>query len=147
MKQMTWILLLLALVLACAGAPWLIQRGTGPVRQNDLLESRIYAYRDWQSVGIHVVSGDIIHVRARGQWLYTPEEYHGPEGHRTYPAPDTYPIGGSNVPGGILLARIGEDGDPLIGGRGRAVVANRGGILSFRINDEILSDNEGYVAV
>jgi hypothetical protein len=147
MKQVTWILLLLALVFSCGVGAWLSQRGIGPIRQDDLSEPRIYAYRDWQSVGIQVVSGDIIHVRARGQWLYTPDEYHGPEGHRIYPAPITYPVAGNHVPGGVLLARIGDDGDPLIVGRGRALVANREGMLSFRINDDILSDNEGYVAV
>jgi hypothetical protein len=147
MKLVTWILLLLALAFLCGGGIWLSRNGIGPVRQDDLSESRIYAYRDWQSVGIQVVSGDIIHIRARGQWLYTPQEYHGPEGHRTYPAPDTYPISGSHVPGGILLARIGDAGDPFIIGRGRAWVAEREGMLSFRINDDILSDNEGYIAI
>jgi hypothetical protein len=147
MKKVTWVLLLLALVFSCGGAAWVSQRGIGPVMQGDLVESRIYAYRDWQSVGIQVASGDIIHVRARGEWLYTPDEYHGPEGHRSYPAPDTYPVSGSRVPGGVLLARIGENGGPLVVGRGRALVADREGLLYFRINDDILSDNEGHVAV
>jgi hypothetical protein len=147
MKHLIWILLVLALVVSCGAGAWLSQRGIGPVRQDDLSEPRIYAYRDWQSIGIQVVSGDIIHIRARGEWLYTPDEYHGPEGHRLYPAPNTYPVAGSHVPGGVLLARIGEEGGPLIVGRGRALVADRGGMLYFRINDDILSDNEGHIAV
>jgi hypothetical protein len=108
---------------------------------------RIYAYRSWQSVGRQVDQGDVIHVRARGRWLYTPGEYHGPEGHAKYPAPDIYPIPGANVAGGVLLARIGEDGPPLLVGRGRRLFADRSGMLMFRINDDILSDNEGYVTV
>ncbi len=89
----------------------------------------------------------VIHVRARGRWLYTPGEHHGPEGHATYPAPDSYPIPGANIPGGVLLARIGEEGPPQLVGRGRRLVADRFGTLHFRINDDILSDNEGYVTV
>lgn len=147
MKQATWILLLLTLVFACGGGAWLNRQGIGPLNQDDLFDSRVYAYRDWQSAGIQLDPGDIIHIRARGEWLYTPDEYHGPEGHKTYPAPNTYPIPGSHVPGGVLIARIAEDGSPFQVGRGRTVVADREGLLYFRINDDILSDNEGYVAV
>jgi hypothetical protein len=147
MKQLTWILLLFTLVFACGGSVWLSQQGIGPLRQEDLDESRIYAYRDWQSTGIRVDAGAVLHIKARGQWLYTPDEYHGPEGHRSYPAPDTYPVPGGHVPGGVLLARIGEEGPPLIVGRGRTLVADREGLVFFRINDDLLSDNRGYVAV
>ncbi len=147
MKRATWILLLLALVLSCSGAVWLSRLGLGPKAQDDLATSRIYAYRDWQSVGVQVEEGDVIHVRASGQWLYTPGEFHGPEGHAHYAAPDTYPVPGADIPGGVLLARIGEDGPPLLVGRGRTLMASQSGTLYFRINDDILSDNEGYVTV
>ncbi|MGC9468093.1 MAG: hypothetical protein ACP5HS_05850 [Anaerolineae bacterium] len=147
MKQATLILLLLALTVACGGGAWLARSGVGPLTQDDLAVPRIYAYRDWQSVGAQLDPGDVVNIRARGRWLYTPGEYHGPEGHATYPAPDTYPISGGNVPGGVLLGRIGEEGDPFMVGRGRTVVAGRGGLLYFRINDDILTDNEGFVTV
>ena len=147
MKQVRWILLLLALIVSCSGGVWLYQVDLGPLAQASMATPRIYAYRSWQSVGIQVNAGDVIHVRARGRWLYTPGEHHGPEGHATYPAPDTYPIPGSNIPGGVLLARIGEEGPPQLVGRGRRLVADRFGTLYFRINDDILSDNEGYVTV
>lgn len=123
----------------------LIRVGLGPHRQRDLSQPRIYAYRDWQSVGVQLSPGDIVRLRAEGTWLYTPGEYHGPEGHHEYPAPDTYPING--VPGGVLLARVGEDGYPFVVGRGGTFVADREGFLFLRINDDILSDNEGYVTV
>jgi hypothetical protein len=45
------------------------------------------------------------------------------------------------------LARIGENGHPMIVGRGRTIYAEQAGTLYFRINDDILSDNEGYVTV
>ncbi len=147
MKRGTLILLLLALLVTCGVSVWIVRRGLGPIAQGALAEPRIFAYRDWQSVGKQVDTGDEIHVRARGRWLYTPGQYHGPEGHATYPAPNTYPVPGGNIPGGVLLARIGEDGPPLLVGRGRTIVADRAGLLYFRINDDILSDNEGYVTV
>ena len=123
----------------------LIRMGLGPLRQNDLSQPRVYAYRDWQSVGVQLSPGDIVRLRAEGTWLYTPGEYHGPEGHHKYPAPNTYPING--VAGGVLLGRVGEDGRPFIVGRGGTFVADREGFLFLRINDDILSDNEGYVTV
>ncbi|MCU0520932.1 MAG: hypothetical protein MUF84_09600, partial [Anaerolineae bacterium] len=145
MKRATLILLLMALMIACGAGSWIARSGVGPLTQGALASPRIYAYRDWQSVGRQVDPGDVIHVRAKGRWLYTPGEFHGPEGHATYPAPDTYPIAGANVPGGVLLARIGDDGPPVLVGRGRMLVADRSGLLYFRINDDILSDNEGSV--
>ena len=84
-------------------------------------------------------------MRAQGTWLYTPGEYHGPEGHRIYRAPTFYPIGGTA--GGVLLGRIGEDGQMFVVGRGGTFYAERAGLLYLRINDDILSDNEGYVTV
>ncbi|MBN1248178.1 MAG: hypothetical protein JXC32_11010 [Anaerolineae bacterium] len=149
MKRLRWILplILLTLVVACGATVWLVRTGIGPRPQRDLTLPRIYAYRDWQSVGMQLEPGDMVHIRAQGRWLYTPGEYHGPEGHASYPAPDTYPIPGQNVAGGVLLARIGENGRPMLVGRGRTIVADQAGLLYFRINDDVLSDNEGYVAV
>lgn len=117
----------------------------GPLSQEEISRPRIYAYRDWQSVGVRVESGARIYLRAQGEWLYTPGEYHGPEGHREYRAPDTYPI--PAVPGGVLLGRVGESGRPFLVGRGGTFYADQSGLLYLRINDDILSDNEGYVAV
>ena len=133
------------LIVLGIGSVLLVRLGLGPLRQDDLSQPRIYAYRDWQSVGVQLSPGDVVRLRAAGTWLYTPGEYHGPEGHHKYRAPDTYPING--VAGGVLLGRIGEDGPPFIVGRGKTFVADREGFLYLRINDDILSDNEGYVAV
>ncbi len=144
MKRAGIIVLLTLIVLSSAGV-WLVRRGVGPVSQNALSQPRIYAYRDWQSVGVQVKQGDLIRIRAQGTWLYTPGEYHGPEGHHKYRAPNTYPI--PAIPGGILVGRIGEDGSVFIVGRGGTFYAERGGLLYLRINDDILSDNKGYVTV
>jgi hypothetical protein len=140
-----WILVFLAVIVLIGVGIGVTRRGLGPLRHDDLTQPRIYAYRDWQSVGVQVNQGDLIRLRAQGTWLYTPGEYHGPEGHRRYPAPSYYPVGG--VAGGVLLGRIGEGGRPFIVGRGGTFYAERTGMLYLRINDDILSDNEGYVTV
>jgi hypothetical protein len=126
-----------------------------PVAQETLHKQKIYAYRDWQSVGIQVHVGDQIHIQADGEWLYTPGEYHGPEGHPRYPAPSFYPVTG--VPGGVLIGKIGMGGAPFVVGRnnwGTTAASwsssSRGpeeGPLYLRINDDILSDNRGSVVV
>lgn len=139
------LLLPVVLLLLIAGAGVLLRNGLGPLRQEGLAQPRIYAYRDWQSVGVMLHSGDRVYIRARGTWLYTPGEYHGPEGHARYRAPNTYPI--PAIPGGILLGRVGEEGRPFVIGKGGVTVADREGLLYLRINDDILSDNVGYVEV
>lgn len=141
--------LVLALILLVAWsvtAPTMSSLSTriAPVQHSDLAKDRIYAYRNWQSVGIRVEQGDLINIHASGAWLYTPGEYHGPEGHARFPAPSFYPVSG---PGGTLIGRIGENGPPFFIGQRIRFAANREGILYLRINDDILSDNDGHVIV
>jgi hypothetical protein len=92
-----------------------------------------------------VQDGDTLRLQAKGTWLYTPDEYHGPEGHARYRAPSFYPLPG--VRGGALIGRIGEDGQPFYVGRHSTRWVEREGTLYLRIDDDILSDNEGYVSV
>lgn len=129
-----------------------------PLRQEALHRPAIYAYRDWQSLGILVKPGDRVEINASGAWYYTPRDYHGPEGHPLYLSPDFYPLPG--VSGGALIGRIGEEGVPfyvgthtVIDGSGseysslssRAVAES--GLLYLRIDDDILSDNAGAIQV
>lgn len=124
-----------------------------PLRQETLAQPRIFAYRGWQSTGIQLAAGDRVTIRASGRWLYTPGEYHGPEGHARYLAPRFYPLPngegfmGRGVPGGVLIGRIGERGDPFLVGKSAKIQAQERGTLYLRINDDILSDNEGWVEV
>ena len=115
-----------------------------PIQQSELTEDRIYAYRHWQSVGIRVEKYDFIDVRATGKWLYTPGEYHGPEGHPHFYAPPFYPAPG---PSGALIGRVGEEGEAFFIGRGMGFPAGRDGLLYLSINDDVLSDNDGYMVV
>lgn len=123
----------------------IVQEAIMPMNHDALTNPRIFAYRDWQSVGIQVQTGDVLQIRAKGNWMYTPDEYHGPEGHARYLAPSFYPL--PNVPGGALIGRIGEHGKPFYVGRRVTWVATRDGLLYLRIDDDILSDNDGWVAV
>lgn len=112
---------------------------------SDFIDKRIYAYRDWQSTGIRIDRGDRVKIAASGQWLYTPDEFHGPAGHARFPAASFYPI--SRGAGGALIGRIGRSGSRFIVGDGVNMQAREHGILYLRINDDILSDNDGSVAV
>ena len=131
----------------------LVARAT-PVRQEALHQERIYAYRDWQSIGVQLHANETVEIRAQGEWLYTPGEYHGPAGHPRYPAPSFYPI--ADVPGGVLIGKVGETGTPFVVGDYTTVAdylwqergaTEPGGLLYLRINDDILSDNKGAVAI
>jgi hypothetical protein len=114
-----------------------------PTHQENMAQTRIYAYRDWQSTGIRLEVDEQVVIRAKGEWLYTPNEWHGAGGHARYPAPDFYPMSG--VPGGVLLARIGEANRPVWVGERTTLWVNEPGMLYLRINDDMLSDNKGVL--
>jgi hypothetical protein len=133
-----WLLLMGGLFVAASAALM-------PVRQEAMAVPRIYAYRGWQSAGVLLAAGDQVTLRAEGRWLYTPDEYHGPEGHARYSAPSFYPLPG--VPGGALIGRIGETGRPFYVGARTHLQASAPGALYLRIDDDILSDNDGWVEV
>ena len=111
----------------------------------ELIAKQIYAYRDWQSTGVRIDHGDRVEIEAQGEWLYTPGEYHGPAGHPRFPAPSFYPV--SSGSGGALIGRIGETGGRFFVGEHINKQATQHGILYLRINDDILSDNDGWVSV
>jgi hypothetical protein len=56
-------------------------------------------------------------------------------------------LASDDKPYGLLLGRIGEDGDAFEVGAGRTFQANRNGQLYLRINDQdrCLVDNQGYM--
>lgn len=140
-------------VLLLAGALLLLALLPGVARRelkvsrahSELIERRIFAYRDWQSTGVRIDQGDRVRIAARGAWLYTPEEYHGPEGHPVYPAPPFYPV--PQAAGGALIGRLGQSGRPFAVGKAANLQATEHGVLYLRINDDALTDNEGWVAV
>lgn len=149
----TGVLLVVSYLLA-NGLAGLLIATAAPVPQESLHQQKIYAYRDWQSVGVQVHEAESVTIQASGEWLYTPGDYHGPAGHPIYLAPDFYPIAG--VAGGVLIGKIGEDGIPFVVGSATTVSAydwqtrdggQSDGFLYLRINDDVLSDNKGSVTV
>ena len=134
----------LALLLVC-GAGWYTRPDTWrPHTQSELLTHTVFAYRQWQSTGFYLDQGDRFTLTARGEWLYSPlVGRHGPAGGR--PAPAFYPL--PNVAGGALIGRVGEDGQPFYVGRWSTHSASAPGLLYLRINDDLLGDNEGQLAV
>jgi hypothetical protein len=116
-----------------------------PVMQEDMAQTEIFAYRGWQSTGVRLQANETAEIRATGYWLYTPGEWHDANGHKRYPAPSFYPLTG--VAGGVLIGRVGEsDYVQWVGRRGN-VWASEPGMLYLRINDDILTDNEGSLHV
>jgi hypothetical protein len=110
----------------------------------ETLTHSVYAYRQWQSVGVKVNVGDRLTLRASGKWSYSPfVGMHGPEGGGLPVTVSTYPVRSLN--GGVLLGRIGENGEPFYVGRGTTHFAQEAGLLFFRINDDLLGDNVGQL--
>lgn len=116
-----------------------------PTLQENMAQTEIFAYRGWQSTGVRLEANETAVIRAKGQWLYTPGEWHDANGHKRYPAPDFYPMTG--VAGGILLGRVGENGYIQPVGRRGEIWTSEAGMLYLRINDDILSDNAGVLEV
>lgn len=144
MKRTVWIVAL-AVPALCLFAALALTWPPPFLDARDLNAIDIYAYRDWQGTSVQVETGDQVSIQARGEWLYTPGEWHGPQGHARYPAPSFYPI--PNVAGGVLIGRIGDQGPLFVVGQGIRFAAPLDGQLYLRIDDDILSDNEGKVQV
>jgi hypothetical protein len=146
--QLFW--LIVAPALLCAATGILRPSEWKPISANNLAVKAVYAYRQWQSLGLDLEAGDQVSIRAEGQWQYSPYVgLHGPEGGgkpvtvRTYPISDEY--GGVN--GGALIGRIGDNGTPFYVGRGTVIFAELPGKLYLRINDDLLGDNKGALTV
>jgi hypothetical protein len=140
------VFLLLGLLSLCAFGGTFLTATVRPVSQESLTTLQIYAYRDWQSTGYYLQPGDRYAIRASGEWLYSPfVGFHGPEGSRYHLAPPFYPLPG--FPGGVLIGRIGETGQPFYVGSSSAGAAGGSGHLYLRIDDDRLGDNEGALAV
>jgi hypothetical protein len=149
------------LCLLCAAINALPPQQLRPISQQSLTTYTVYAYRDWQSVGIFLEPGDSFTVQAEGEWEYSPVVgRHGPNGGGQW-AVQSYPL--PTAPGGVLLARIGESATVRansaaetsrgaastllnIGARGGGYAAQPG-LLYFRINDDLVGDNAGKLTL
>jgi hypothetical protein len=138
-----WVLL--APIVLCGATLILRPQEWAPGPHTRLSPTLVYAYRQWQSMGIDVQKGDVITLRASGEWAYSPTVgMHGPQGGQ-HPAVSSYPL--PQYDGGVLLGRIGESGQVFYVGRGTEFVASTEGRLYLRINDDLLGDNKGQLTV
>lgn len=134
--------LVLPIVLACNVLTLFPTNAWVPRDQASMFTHTIYAYRQWQSVGLMLKRGEVAVIAAQGEWQYSPVAgRHGPNGLNY--APDFYPLPYANA--GALLAKVGEAGEPFWVGEGITYYAETDGRLYFRINDDILGDNVGTV--
>jgi hypothetical protein len=132
-------------LMALCSLGWVLRPGDWrPAHQRDLVTHTVYAYRQWQSIGIKLEVGDAYTLRASGEWQYSPlVGLHGPSGGR--PAVSSYPM--PSHLGGTLIGRIGEEGTTFYVGDRLMGYAREAGMLYLRINDDLLGDNEGVMSV
>ncbi len=144
LMPLVWLILTPAAL--CAAALVLRPQEWAPRAQTDLQSLTIYAYRQWQSTGVDLKTGDQYVIQAAGDWLYSPfVGRHGPEGGGKPVTVPTYPL--PRVDGGALLGRIGDAGEIFYVGRGTGGFAEAAGRLYLRINDDLLGDNVGQLAI
>lgn len=140
------LLLVVAPAVLCLATAILRPQEWQPRQQTDQAVRSVYAYRQWQSLGVEVAPEDVITIRARGEWQYSPYVgLHGPAGAGWPVTVRTYPL--SDADGGVLLGRIGDAGAPFYVGAGTVVRADTAGLLYFRINDDLLGDNSGALSL
>jgi hypothetical protein len=111
-------------------------RKTVTVEGNDL------AQRGFKSSGVRVEAGDKISLRADGNVVMTPW------GSNSVTGPDGAPNYGwyipNQIPGGALVARIGEKGTVFKVGRQTTFVAKSSGVLQMAIGVQPEYANQGY---
>ena len=145
------VLVVFAVLSFCVFTGFLSAKPWGPLLHGGAEEQRVYAYRGWQSTGLTVLPGDLLNMEAEGEWMYSPEAgVNGPRGHPVFTSPANYPVPGR--PGGSLIGKIGEFGQPFYVGRYVNHLSNvegqpQSGMVYLRINDDLLGDNRGYVTV
>lgn len=111
-------------------------------RRNVTVAGENLAQRGFKSSGLRVQAGDKITVRAEGSLVMSPW------GSNSMSTPD----GGQNfgwyipnqIPGGALVARIGDKGTVMKVGRQATFVAKSSGTLQFAIGMQGEYANEGY---
>ena len=141
------LLLLLGVVVGIVALAALFDRNVAAptVRQESLSQPHVYAYTRLAERG-RALAGRRPGGDPR-RWRVAVHAGRSSRAGRARPlsAPSFYPI--PYVPGGVLIGRIGEKGQPFVVGRRTSVYAEEPGLLYLRINDDRLGDNWGWVAV
>jgi hypothetical protein len=112
------------------------------LRKTVTVDGSNLAQRTFKSSGIRVEAGDKITVRADGNIIMSPW------GSNAATGPDGAPNYGwyipNQIPGGALVARIGDKGQIFKVGRQSTFVAKNAGVLQFAIGIQNEYANEGY---
>jgi hypothetical protein len=115
-----------------------------PSPQSGVIQVKVYANQNWQDTGVTVQVNDIVEVKyISGTWSINPSwGYVDPAGHSFAPHP----------PNPIPAAQPGELIGKIAGlffriGRQEEFVVRHEGHLYLRMNDDILSDNDGVLRV
>ncbi len=106
------------------------------------------ANQAWTPTGLTVRSGESVSFNANGQikWAQGASNVAGPDGARA--AADSmqhYPVRGRNV--GLLIGRVGPNGQPFAVGANNQVTMPASGELYLGVNDDYLVDNSGSFTV
>lgn len=109
------------------------------------------ARSDWMSTGLEVTPTDSVAVHVRqGEWTLNrgPSPYQNGQGNGKTCATSPGERCGQPVPDFSQGALIGRIGDTLIGiGSDRTIVPPQTGELMLKINDDVLTDNDGVLTV
>ncbi len=112
------------------------------LRKTVTVEGANLAQRTFKTSGIRVEAGDKVTVRADGNIVMSPW------GSNAATGPDGAPNYGwyvpNQIPGGALVARIGDKGTIFKVGRQSTFVAKNAGVLQFAIGIQAEYANEGY---
>ena len=112
------------------------------LRRNVTVDGSNIAQRSFKSSGVRVEAGDKITLRADGSIVMSPW------GSNAAASPDGAPNYGwyvpNQIPGGALVARIGDKGTVFKVGRQSTFVAKNAGVLQFAVGIQAEYANEGY---
>jgi hypothetical protein len=100
----------------------------------------------WTDTGIDVRTGQQIYLQTSGEWRWGPNRRDRGAGERNSPYNANRPL--PDRPGAALIGRVGErDGMFFIGADPGPFRIRGNGRLFLGINDDVLTDNSGYLRV
>ncbi len=100
----------------------------------------------WTDTGIDVRAGQQIYLQTSGEWRWGPNRRDRGAGERNSPYNANRPL--PDRPGAALIGRVGERDDLFFIGAEPGPFRIRGnGRLFLGINDDVLTDNTGYLRV
>jgi len=112
------------------------------LRKSVTVDATNLVQRTFKSSGVRVQAGDKIHIQAEGSLVMSPW------GNQAVSSPDGVPNFGwylpNQIPGGALVARIGDKGQIVKVGRQLTLVAKNSGVLQFAIAMQPQFAQEGY---